>query len=57
MPRRNLTGGWGESRAVTVRLTRQEREALKVLRDRWQCSTSEALRRAVVEAAAVPTAP
>ncbi len=52
MARRNLSGGWGESRAMTVRLSPAERMTLRVLRERWGCTASGAIRRALREAAA-----
>lgn len=52
MPRRNLKGGWGEHSAVSVRLTREDRQALSLLRRAWGCSASEAIRRALKNSAA-----
>ena len=52
MPRRNLRGGWGENRPFSVRLALEERWALETLRERWDCSNGEAIRRALREAAA-----
>ena len=53
MPRNNLDGNrWGESQRLTVRLSRRERRALDELAVAWQSDKSEALRRAVRQAAA-----
>ncbi len=54
MPRRNIDGFWGEHLPVSVRLSWRAREALHLLRERWGCSRSEAIRRALLEAAARP---
>jgi predicted transcriptional regulator len=51
MPRRNLTGGWGESSVVTVRLVPADRRRLYALAARWNVTASEAIRRAIREAA------
>jgi len=51
MPRRNLKGTWGESRVVTVRLSVDDARCLSALCELWQCNQSEALRRALVDAA------
>lgn len=51
MPRRNLTGGWGESRVVTVRLVPDDTRRVRALAVRWNVSESEAIRRAIREAA------
>ena len=50
MPHKNLDGSWGESRAMTVRLTPYDRDALRTLTERWACTPSEAIRRAVAHA-------
>ena len=52
MPRKNLEQGWGESRAITVRLAVKDRRALAELVDAWGCTQSDAVRRAIEEAAA-----
>lgn len=50
MPRRNLTGSWGESASKSVRLTPEDRRTLRALASRWGCSGAEAMRRALREA-------
>ena len=57
MPRRNLSGGWGESTVVTVRLTRRDVEALGRLAEGWGVPRAEAIRRAVREADVRTSAP
>lgn len=57
MPRRNLTGGWGESRVVTVRLVPADTRLLRELAAAWGLTGSEAIRRAIHEAAARMPAP
>ena len=53
MSRRNLSGTWaGASQRLTVRVTPQETRALAELADAWGTDTSDALRRAVRDAAA-----
>ena len=53
MARRNLSGGRGETRAITVRLSPAERMTLRALQERWGCTASEAIRRVLREAAAL----
>jgi hypothetical protein len=50
VPRRNLTGSWGESASKSVRLTPEDRRTLRALASRWGCSGAEAMRRALREA-------
>ena len=50
MPRRSLTGSWGESATVTVRLAPMHWLALTRLEEAWECSRSEVLRRALLAA-------
>ena len=52
MPRRNLAGNfWGESQRLTVRVSSRELRALDDLADAWGIDRSEAIRRAIREAA------
>jgi len=51
MPRRNLTGGWGESRVVTVRLAPEDARRLAALTEAWNLTPSKVLRRALQDAA------
>ncbi len=51
MPRHNLTGGWGESRVMTVRLAPEDDRRLAALTEAWNMTASEVLRRALQEAA------
>lgn len=51
MPRKNLTGSWGESRAMTVRLTAAEHRAISTLREHWGGTNSDVVRRALTDAA------
>lgn len=50
MPRRNLSGCFGESDAISVRLTPDDRRALRTLAAGWGCVEGEVLRRALREA-------
>ena len=50
MPRKNLDQRWGESRAITVRLGRDDRLALAELVDAWGGTQSDVMRRALQEA-------
>jgi len=52
MPRRNLAGGWGESRVVTVRLAPEDARRLATLTEAWNLPPSKVLRRALRDAAA-----
>lgn len=49
--RRNLAGHFGESRVVSVRLSRRDLDAARRLQEAWGIGFSEALRRALQEAA------
>ena len=51
MPRRNLTGGWGESRVVPVRLPSEDTHRLAALTEAWNLTPSKVLRRALRDAA------
>ena len=51
VPRRDLTGGWGESRVVTVRLSPADARLLAVLTEVWDLTPSKVLRRALRDAA------
>jgi len=48
--RRNLEGGFGESRIVSVRLSDRDLRVLKRLQEAWGAGLSETLRRALREA-------
>jgi len=52
VPRRNLSGRWGETATITLRLPAADRELLAQMAAGWSCSQSEVLRRALREAAA-----
>ena len=53
MSRPNLAGDfWGESQRLTVRVSSRELRALDELTDAWGADRSEAIRRALREAAA-----
>ena len=61
MGRRNLGGGWGETRTLSIRLTAADWDALRVLKARWPevDGVGAVIRRAILEAArslAGPTA-
>lgn len=58
MPRRNLDGFWGENRPISVRLSARERRELHRLCEQWECTVSDAIRRAVRDTAQrIPTVP